>query len=366
MRSSYSGTGTDCCDESWGEWLSQRKDQAATNNPGVVDDILRLIPQTISSENVMCLAADSAMYDASCLASFGAFSAAARRESRASVTSSSSVCSADILGLVHDVMDSHLCCRSDPSPQSHESRMETLSRDVCTLSDDLPWQCISGSSDMLTVLAATSFSLVKQQVTVSVRVINSAMFKVPNFNLQVCLDCEENPMAASFLHSSLPTTQEGVEYFQPGTVCVENLAIFYEFQFMIAVLIGNLSLLTLAIRNSCIVCSIGAIVDREFTFTVNQFQNLSAVVRILYPDLVVDLKAVEVFESVPFLPVAGSSHTANRDLGGPDDETGDGARTSKYKNSDVANVAQIDCVPLRIPLGMLTRTVNVSLRVLRR
>ena len=96
---------------------------------------------------------------------------------------------------------------------------------------------------------------------------------------------------------------------------------------------------------------LGAIVDRQFTFTVHQFRNMSAIVRISYPDLVVDLKAVEVFESVPFLPSPDGGGDTDASRGGLNDEEEVSARKSKYKESDVANVAHIDCVPLRVPLG---------------
>lgn len=88
----------------------------------------------------------------------------------------------------------------------------------------------------------------------------------------------------------------------------------------------------------------GAIVDREFTFSVHRFSPVAAVVRVVYPDLVVDLKAVEVFESVSFLPTSDSTVSGT-------EEAGEDERRSKYKNTDVAHVAHIDCVPVVIPLG---------------
>ena len=66
--------------------------------------------------------------------------------------------------------------------------------------------------------------------------------------------------------------------------------------------------------------------------------------------LVVDLKAVEIFESVPFLPPPPISNEDRKNERG----VGDAPRKSKYKESDVANLAHIDCVPLRIPLGELS------------
>lgn len=198
-RSSYTGTGTDRVDESWEEWLEQRQGVAtgtAAAQGGIVDDILRLVPNSISSDTENCLAADTSLYDASGLSAFGAFSASARRQAvEATGVSSQCVCTADILALVNDVIDSHLCCPSPSLPaaknsNSYASRLQTWSRDVYSLVDDLSWECISGASDILTVLAATSFSLLEQEVTVSVRVINSAMFKIPTFSLQVCLQAD--------------------------------------------------------------------------------------------------------------------------------------------------------------------------------
>lgn len=252
QRSSYTGTGTESVEgkESWEAWLSERQSASTAGaHGGVVDDILRLVSGAISSETENCLAADTGLYDsAGGLSSFGAFSAISRRhqETHTNNTADSCyatstppcVCTADVLALVNDVLDSHLCCHSPSEPsspapvamtmmdssQSHihsyASRLQSLSRDVYSLADDLAWQCISGSSDILTVLAATSYCLVAQEVTISVRVINSAMFKVPTFSLQVCLQAlgadAEAELAASFLHSCLPTMQEGVDYFLPG------------------------------------------------------------------------------------------------------------------------------------------------------
>lgn len=260
-RLSYTGTSADTLEEqeSWKEWLWQRKSMSsASAGGGVVDDILRLVPASICSETENSLAADTCFYDTFVgLSAFGAFSATARRlqgpESQSHLQTKVvrespvvSVCTADILALVNDVLDSHLCCGNrswDQMPPVHTGtgmvagnssmnslsnyapQLQSLSYDVYTLADDLAWQCISGSSDILTVLAATSYCLVKQEITVSVRVINSAMFKVPTFSLQVGLqtlgsgsvESHSAPeIAASFLHTSLPTVQEGVDYFTSG------------------------------------------------------------------------------------------------------------------------------------------------------
>ena len=406
QRLSYTGTGTAGTEsvkekESWEEWLRERQSvSTAGAQSGVVDDILRLVPGSISSETENCLAADTCLYDlAGGLSAFGAFSVSARRQQYNETVptgprDSVCVCTADVLALVNDVLDSHLCCRgpSDSSStasdvmtmlhssdsHSYASRLQSLSHDVYTLADDLAWQCISGSSDILTVLAATSFCLVTQEVTVSVRVINSAMFKVPTFSLQVCLQSLEagsesedvrrsgNGQAASFLHTSLPTVQEGVDYFIPGEkwwCCLLSSVSTCVF------------LLTkISPSSNCAIVSLtlhplpppfpyyppsGALVDRQFTFTMHKFRQVAAVVRVIYPDLVVDLKAVEVFETVPFLPAAAtttttSSNSSSSDkdaFGGGGDESGETARKSTHKESDVANVAHIDCIPIRIPLG---------------
>ena len=100
----------------------------------------------------------------------------------------------------------------------------------------------------------------------------------------------------------------------------------------------------------------GAIVDRDFTFSLHACRRVSAVVRVLYPDLVVDLRAVEVFESVSFPSSSSTSSSADMDTdrdrgGGGGGGGGSGGRKSKYKDSDVANVACVACVPIRIPLG---------------
>lgn len=234
-RVSYTGTGAgagagastaagagDCAEETWQDWLCRRQGRAAPTAGGVVDDILRLVPLAICSESLNCLAADSCLYDAAGLAAFGAFSALARQQSLAQAASSRVVCSADVLGLMSDVLDSHVCCAPAPPSSTagaasaeYEARLSALSREVYSLSDDFNWQCVSGSSDLLTVLAATSFNLAAQEVTVAVRVVNSAMFKVPVFSVQVCLQGAQGG-AASFQHAALPCTQEGVEYFLPG------------------------------------------------------------------------------------------------------------------------------------------------------
>lgn len=95
--------------------------------------------------------------------------------------------------------------------------------------------------------------------------------------------------------------------------------------------------------------------DRHFTFTMHRFSPVTAVVRVVYPDLVVDLKSVEVFETVPFLQPFDPSSTGNdREASGIDavgDNSGETARKSTLKDSDVANVAHIDCIPINIPLG---------------
>ena len=242
QRASYTGTGTDCAEESWEEWLGERRSEAAAGRGrlgGVIDDILRLVPASLCSETENCWAADSCLYDSAGLSAFGAFSVTARQQAlaldrtsaRATARAARSVCAADVLGLVNDVLDSHLCLPSPPAAAAssrYTSRLQSLSRDVHSLTSDLAWQCISGSSDLLTVLAATSFSLIAQQVTVSVRVVNSAMFKIPTFSLQVCLQTpgsdsssdsssrQEQGAAASFLYSALPSVQECVDYFLPG------------------------------------------------------------------------------------------------------------------------------------------------------
>lgn len=98
--------------------------------------------------------------------------------------------------------------------------------------------------------------------------------------------------------------------------------------------------------------------DRQFTFTMHRFSQVAAVVRVVYPDLVVDLKAVEVFEAVPFpplhpatVPSSSSSSSSFSGGGGGGDEDGEVTRKSTHKESDVANVAHIDCIPISIPLG---------------
>jgi hypothetical protein len=93
----------------------------------------------------------------------------------------------------------------------------------------------------------------------------------------------------------------------------------------------------------------GATVDRQFTFTLHRLCRVAAVVRVVYPDLVADLKAVEVLEAVAFLPPAATAGSGA--LSGGEEEGEDAVRKSKYRDSDVATVAHIDCIPIRIPLG---------------
>ena len=336
QRSSYTATGTDSVDEYWEEWLRKHQSLTAPGHCDIVDDILRLVPSTIASDTEYCLASDSCLYDLSSLFSFGAFTSAAREHALNANQHFSSICSSDVLALVNDVIDSHVCCPNRSSNQLPCAlRLRNLAREVYSLTDDGSWQVISGSSDILTVLATTSFNIFRQEVTVAVRVINSAMFKVPTFSIQVCLKAMNTlgsgdpSLAASFLHNSLPTVQEGVDYFLPGVRFV-----------FVECAISNILLRFM----TCIYPS-GAVVDRKFTFSMHKYCNISVVTRVVYPDLVVDLKSVEVFESIPF----GAATNIDPSAEGEESE-----RKSKYKNSDVANVACVDCIPIRIPLGKLS------------
>lgn len=202
---------------------SAQGNSSTASRGGVVDDILRLVPSSLTSEYETSLSADAGVCEPSALGAFGAFSAIARRHARSEWDGNDpaeSLCSADVLALVNDVLDFHLCPPPSSSPSAGMASLSALSDTILNPCDELTWQCISGSSDLLTVQAATSFCLVTQQITLTVRVINSAMFKVPTFSLQVYLrmtDSEDElEPSASFLRSSESTVQEGVEYFIPG------------------------------------------------------------------------------------------------------------------------------------------------------
>ena len=215
QRTSYFGADAGSKGEEWVEWLQRGVSPSRSGQGGALDDIFRLVPPVLSCEATASLAGD--LFSLNSLPD--TCSAFCRERSCC-------VAAADVLGLVDDVLDAHLC----PPPSCHSalssssaSVMQRLAREVTALRDDLDWRCISGSSDILTVLAAVSVDLSEQRVLVSVRAINSAMFKIPSFSLMVHLrppasvsTVPVDSHASSFHRISSPVLQEGVEYFMPG------------------------------------------------------------------------------------------------------------------------------------------------------
>ena len=85
--------------------------------------------------------------------------------------------------------------------------------------------------------------------------------------------------------------------------------------------------------------------DRTFAFKMHAMASAEAVIRVVYPDLVVDLKSIDFFESAEQSEAEGE----------------ESARKSKHKSSDVSTVAHVDCEPLPISAGEFMVITGVAM-----
>lgn len=234
------------------------------------------------------------------------------------------VCSADIMGIVDDVLDAHLSV-----PSSLSSFPKNAPRDLFggaaqlgrtyDVRDCRQWVQLNGSSDLFTVLGAVSCcDPVTGNVEVMFRVINSAGFKVPIFSLQLLLGSYEQmgfhgeDEAVTFdtvNQTARGGTAEGVEYFLPG-----------------------------------------AMVERTFNFRIQKFTAAYVVLRVVYPELMAEIDCVEAF-AVPTAITASSQTAENSGDGGG--ESGETRGKKRFKEVEIPRVGSFDCMPLALPTTLL-------------
>lgn len=174
------------------------------------------------------------------------------------------VCSEDIIGLIDDVINYHLALpitiisshSRNLSPSVYFDKMISSTPDIAAKIaipvDEVYWETISGSADLLTVLASTSINAASSTATVRVRVFNSAGFKIPYFRIRLLLapahprraSSEPCTLTASFINSEKYDV-EGAEYFLPN-----------------------------------------AYIERRFKLSINRIGAVQIVVRLVFPDLV--------------------------------------------------------------------------------
>lgn len=308
------------------------------------------------------------------------------------------VCHADLLAQIADVQQSHLHCNADaplnrtqanlslvlPPATSADiaetSKTATLKAPIVRNPHDaeyehsllsiamLPprekfWTQLSGSADLLTVLAYSDIDLLSMTASIHVRVFNSSGFKIPTFALHlvaagnllsvdysrglashtVALGSTITGNAASVVHQ----TQQHLLHSAGQGYSIPRQSIYFD--------------------ESCVLSASGvdfflpdAYIERTLTCKVRTFAPFEAVVRIVYADLVYDED--NIFEipkehsvnigtarssAVNKVTAAKKNKSANANA------SSRGARYMEEYKEKHSNKwsAVLDCEPLRVPIS---------------
>lgn len=205
--------------------------------------------------------------------------------------------------------------------------------------DDCLWSVVSGSADLLTVSAHTRPNVGETSITVVIRVVNSAGFKIPIFNLQLLVSNDETFLpnygednsyttAASgpILNIGYPNSQYvtfGAEYFLPG-----------------------------------------AMLERSFVLRLQRLGSLSCTVRIAYPDTPVETQSDSILTASQAVTTTTSTATVGSNIPDPATLVNDLSNRTSFSSrpNTTANTtthtttstctctAKINCETLRIPV----------------
>lgn len=229
--------------------------------------------------------------------------------STSSKASDAYVCTSDLVGLIDDVLDSHLLVnpphfqKIPPVISSENNQRAKLVSETYDLRDTKVWKQINGSSDMFTVLCSVlSYDSGSQNVRLAVRVINSSGFKVPLFSVQLLLSSldlyntsSSSALKASFDSNKTSTILDGVEYF-----------------------------------------NLDGLVERMFTIHFHQFTNSFLNVRLIYRELLAESDSVEIF-SIPSASVVPQQV----------DEGNTIEQKKRFKEADLCRTAKLECIPFK-------------------
>lgn len=223
------------------------------------------------------------------------------------------------------------------------------------------WTQLSGSADLLTVLAYSEIDLLTMTAAVHVRVFNSSGFKIPTFALH---------LVASADLLSVDHTQGLCAHTAPlgATMAGSAASVVTQTQQHLLLSAGQgFSLPPQAVYfdESCVISAPGvdfflpeAYVERTLTCKVRQFAPFEAVVRIVYADLVYDEDNIFEIPQDGNLGTsrAGGHHksaAAKKSKSANANASSRGARYMEEYKDNQSNKwsAVLDCAPLRVPIS---------------
>jgi hypothetical protein len=301
-----------------------------------------------------------------------------------------------VLAQVQDVLQYHLYALSAPLPKSRtEQSLAIVSRGAgaannaenSTSSGEIElfpseqatleatamlpprerfWTTVSGSADVLTVLASTEVDFTTMTASVHVRVFNSSGFKVPSFALHLlvngsALSVNRNATLPSFADAA------GESLSHSGAVIAQH-TLQSSLQRLAAASAPPGATTTASafpthsvwVDRQCVLVQPGvdfflpdAYIERTFTCRVTAFAPFSVTVRVVYPDLMYDED--NIFE------IPADSEGGNKAKRGKKPKQASGtlqAKSTPYLGEYRAPQssrwsAVLDCAPLTVPVTAL-------------
>ena len=101
------------------------------------------------------------------------------------ITDDRSVSSAEVIGLITDVICYHITPTESPK---HETNKETTISNAVSGIHEMYWRTLSGSADLVSVLATATIDAYNGVIEFTLRIINTSGIKIPIFYVELLLD----------------------------------------------------------------------------------------------------------------------------------------------------------------------------------